>query len=98
MFACRSFIDIEIGYLQETGSAKEQRFAVANIFTQQSQREPLCENREGKLVFLVTERTRDLLKKRFVASVVLDLNANSGRFLSQTELRCRIQHAAHALR
>src|SRR6266496_225372 len=97
MFACRSFIDIEIGYLQETGSAKEQRFAVANIFTQQSQRKPLRENREGKLVFLVTERTRDLLKKRFVASVVLDLISNSARFLSQTELRCGIQHAAHAL-
>src|SRR6266516_1576288 len=96
MFACRSFIDIEIGYLQETGSAKEQRFAVANIFTQQSQRKPLRENREGKLVFLVTERTRDLLKKRFVASVVLDLMSDSACFLSQTELRCGIQHAAYA--
>src|SRR6266496_2105443 len=97
MFACRFFIDVEIGYLQETRSAKEQRFAVANIFTQQSQREPLCENREGKLVFLVTERTRNLLKKRFVASVVLDLMSDSARFLSQTELRCGIQHAAYAL-
>src|SRR6266496_2409431 len=96
IFARRFFIDVEIRRLQETGSAKEQGLAVGNIFTQQAQRQTLCEKRERKFVFFVTERTGDLMKKRFVASVGVDLVANPIRFLSQTKLRCGIQHTGYS--
>ena len=96
IFARRFFVDVEIGRLEETRCAKEQRLAILNGFAQQSQRQTLCEKRERQLVFLVTERGCDLLKKRFVASMHVDLVANPIRFLSQTELRGGIEHAADA--
>ena len=96
IFACRFFKDIQIGRLQQTGSPEEQCFAVANIFTQQPQRQALCKKHEGKFVFLVPERTGYLLEKRFVASMGVNLVANPVRFLSQSELRCGIQRAAYS--
>src|SRR6266567_2378747 len=96
IFACRFFICVEIGRLQETGRAEEQCLAVTNILTQQPQRQALCQKRERELVLLVTERSSHLLKKRFVASVCVDLVANPVRLLPQTELRRGFQHAAHA--
>src|SRR5207249_3085476 len=53
----------------------------------------LGEKREWQLVFLITERGRDLLKKRFVASVHVDFVAYPIAFLSQTELCCSVEHA-----
>ena len=84
IFARRFLINIEIRLLQKTSSAEEQCLTVANIFTQQPQREALCEKCKRQLVFLVTERTGDLLKERFVASVGVNLVANPFCFLSQT--------------
>src|SRR5580765_5373543 len=97
IFARRFFVDVEVGRLEETRYAKEQRLAILNVFAQQPQRQTLCEKRERQLVFLVTECGCDLLKKRFIASVHVDLVANSIRFLSQSELRGGIEHAADAL-
>src|SRR5512132_49164 len=97
IFTRRFFVDVEVGRLQETRCAKEQRLAIPNVFAQQPQRQTLCEKCERQLVFLVTERGCDLLEKRFIASVHLDLIANPIRFLSQTELRGGVEHAADAL-
>src|SRR6266480_138040 len=97
IFARRFFVDVEVGRFQETRCAKEQRLAILNVFAQQPQRQALCEKCERQLVFLVTERGCDLLEKCFVASVHVDLVANPIRFLSQTELRGGIEHAADAL-
>src|SRR5436190_12781899 len=96
IFARRFFVDVEISRLKETRGAKEQRLAVLTIFTQEPQRRTLCEKCERQLVFFVTERGCDLLEKRFVASVHVDLVANPIRFLSQTELRSGIEHAVDA--
>src|SRR6266699_3187543 len=57
----------------------------------------LGEKREWQLVFLVTERGRDLLEKRFIAAVRFDLVANPVCLLPQPELRCAIENAANAL-
>src|SRR4030095_197099 len=92
IFARRFFVNVEVGRFQETGRAKEQSLALLNVFTQQSQRQTLCENCERQLVFLVTERGGDLLEQRFIASVQVYLGANPSRFLSQTELRGGIEH------
>src|SRR5258707_11501791 len=96
IFTRRFFVDVEVGRLQETRCAKEQRLAILNVFAQQPQGQTLCEKCERQLVFLVTERGRDLLEKRFVASVHVDLVTNAIRFLSQTKLRSGIEHAADA--
>src|SRR6476660_7461943 len=96
IFARRSFVDVEVGRLEETRCAKEQRLATLNVFAQQPQRQTLCEKCERQLVFLVTERGRDLLEKRFVASVHVDFVANPIRFLSQTKLRGGTEHATDA--
>src|SRR5215475_12840003 len=93
VFARRLFVDIEVGYLQKTRCSKEQRLAMLNIFTQQLQRQTLCEKCERQFVFFVTERRCDLLEKGLVASMHVDLVANPIRFLLQTELRRRIEHA-----
>src|SRR5204862_6587047 len=97
IFARRFFVDVEISRLEETRCAKEQRLAVLTVFTQEPQRQALCEKCERQLVFFVTECGCDLLEKRFVASVHLDLVADPIRFLSQTELRGGMEHAADAL-
>src|SRR5436190_20544238 len=97
IFARRFFVDVEVGRLQEACCAEEQRLASLDIFAQQPQRQTLCEKCERQLVFLVTECRGDLLEKRFVASVHVDLVANPICFLSQTELRGGIEHAADAL-
>src|SRR5262245_40710570 len=93
VFACRFFVDVEVGCLEETCCAEEQRLAVGNVFAQQPQRQTLREKSERQFVFLVTERGRNLLEKRFVASVHVDLVANPVRFLSQTELRRGVEYA-----
>ena len=98
IFARRFFVDVEVGRLEETRCAKEQRLAILNVFAQQSQRQTLCEKCERQLVFLVTERGCDLLEKRFIASMHIDLVADPIRFLSQTKLRGGIEHAADAFR
>src|SRR6476660_2458412 len=90
IFARRFFVDVEVGRLQETRCAKEQRLAILNIFAQQPQRKALCEECKRQLVFLVTECGCNLLEKRFIASVHGDLVANSFGFLSQTKLRSGI--------
>src|SRR5437764_3109899 len=82
IFARRFFVDVEVGRLEETRCAKEQRLAILNIFAQQAQRQTLCEKGERQLVFLVTECGCDLLEKRFITSVEVDLVANPIRFLS----------------
>src|SRR5215467_8399605 len=96
IFASRFFVDIEIGSLQETRCAKKQRFAILEVFPQGPKRQTLCEQRERQLVFLVTECRRDLLEKRFIASMQVDLVANPIRFLSQTKLGRGIKHTADA--
>src|SRR5439155_15321951 len=88
VFARRFFVDVEVGCLEETRGAEQQRLAILSMFAQQPQRQTLGEKRERQLVFLVTERTGNLLKKRFVTSMGVDLIANPVGFLSQTELRC----------
>ena len=82
MFARRFFVDIEIRRRQETGAAEEQPFTLPEVFTQEPKRESLCQERERELVFLVTERAGDLLKKRLIASVRVDLGSNPIRFSS----------------
>src|SRR5262245_2564256 len=96
VFAHRLFVDIEVGHLQKARYSKAQRLAMLNIFTQQLQRQTLCEKRERQFVFFVTESGCDLLEKRFIASMHVDLVANPIRFLSQTELRGGIEHASDA--
>ena len=85
----------EIGSVQKPSSPEEHCFAVLNVFSQQPQRKSLCKKCKRELVFLVTERTGDLLKKRFVASMGVDLVPNPIGFLSQTELRSPAEHAAY---
>src|SRR4029453_14180242 len=94
IFARRFFVDVEISRLEETRCAKEQGLAILDVFAQQPQRQALCEKCEWQLVFFVTERGCELLEKRFVASVYVDLVANPIRFLSQTELRGGSAHDA----
>src|SRR5262245_10908537 len=96
VFARGFFVDVEVGRLEETRRAKEQRLAILNVFAQQLQRQALCEKCERQSVFLVTERRCDLLEKRLVASMHVDLLANPVCFLSQTELRRGIEHTAEA--
>src|SRR4029077_20339180 len=96
IFARRFFVDVEVGRLEETRCAEEQRLGTLNVFAQQPKRQTLCEKCERQLVFLVTERGCDLLEKRFVASVHVDLVANPIRFLAQTELRRGIEPPADA--
>ena len=96
IFARRFFVDVEVSRVEEAGCAKEKRLAILNVFAQRPQRQTLCENCERQLVFFVTERGCDLLEKRFVASMHLDLIADPIGFLSQTELRGGIEHAADA--
>src|SRR6202011_1815624 len=50
-----------------------------------------------QFVFFVTERGRDFLKERFVASVIVDLAANTSAFLLQPELRGGIENPADAI-
>ena len=97
IFARRFFVDVEISRLEETRCAKEQRLAVLTVFTQEPQRQTLREKRERQLVFFVTERGCDLLEKRFITSVQVDLVADPIGFLSQTELRGAIEHTPDAL-
>src|SRR5262249_318430 len=87
IFPRRFFVDLEVGCLQETRCSEEQRLAILSVFTQQPQRQTLCEKRERQLVFLVTESGRDLLEKRFVSPMRVNFVANPIRFLLQTELR-----------
>src|SRR5262249_7297566 len=94
IFAYRFFVDVEIGCLEETRCAEEQCLAVGNVFTQQPQRQTLREKSERQFVFLVTERGRNLLEKRSVTSVRVDLVANPVGFVSQTELRRGVEYAA----
>src|SRR5262249_21524411 len=89
VFACRFFVDVEVGCLEETRCAEEQCLAVGNVFTQQPRRQTLREKSERQFVFLVTERGRDVLKKRFVAPVGVDLVANPLAF-------CRKRNCAAA--
>src|SRR5206468_3168 len=86
----------EVWRLQETRCAEEQRLAVFDVLTQQSQRQTLSQQGKRQLVFLIAKRRGDLLKKRFVAAVRIDLIANSVGLLSQTELRRGIEHAVDA--
>ena len=51
----------------------------------------------GNLFSFVTERGRDFLKERFVAAVIVDLGADTGRFALQPESRRGIEHAPHAV-
>src|SRR5437764_14643281 len=97
IFARRFFVDVEISRLEETRCAKEQRLAVLTVFTQEPQRRTLCEKCERQLVFFVTERGCDLLEKCFVASMHVDLVADSIRFLLQRALRGGIEQAAGAI-
>src|SRR5205823_93409 len=74
IFARRFFIHVEVRCFQETSYAEEQRLAVTGIFTQQPQRQALCQKRERQLIFLVPERAGDLLKSvssRPCASILL---------------------------
>src|ERR1700737_1763403 len=52
---------------------------------------------ERQFVFFVTEGSGQLLKKRFIASVIVDLGSDTCGFFLQAKLRGRVQHAAHAL-
>src|SRR5262249_20191166 len=54
VFACRFFVDVEVGCLEETRCAEEQCLAVGNVFTQQPRRQTLREKSERQFVFLVT--------------------------------------------
>src|SRR5438045_9646332 len=94
IFARRFFVNVEISSLEETRCAEEQRLAVLTVFTQEPQRRTLCEKCERQLVFFVTERGCDLLEKRFVASMHLDLVADPIGFLSQTGSRGGSEKAA----
>src|SRR6476620_12199315 len=96
IFARRFFVDVEVGRLEKTRCATQQRLAILNVFAQQPQRQTLCKKWERQLVFLVTECGCYLREKRFVASMHVDLVANAIRFLSQTKLRGGIEHAADA--
>src|SRR5262245_61238590 len=74
VFACRFFVDVEVGCLEETRCAEEQCLAVGNAFMQQPQRQTLREKSERQFVFLVTERGRNLWKSvssRPCASILL---------------------------
>src|SRR5260370_1714234 len=46
--------------------------------------------------FLVTQRSRDLLEKRFVASVTIDLVANPSGLSPQTKLPCCVEHVLYS--
>src|SRR5260370_30160610 len=96
IFARGFFVDVEIGRFQETRGAKQQRLAILKVFAQQPQRQALCDKCERQLVFLVTECGSDLLEKRLIASVHVNLVANPIRFLSQTELRGGTDYAPGA--
>src|SRR5438477_388249 len=80
IFARRFFVDVEVGRFEKACCAKQQRLAILNLFAQQPQRQTLCEKCERQFVFLVTERGCDLLQKRFVVSVHVDLVATVNWF------------------
>src|SRR5205807_8370179 len=64
---------------------------------QKFQRQSVRQQRQRKFVLFVTERGRDLLKKRFVATVIVDLAPDARGLFLQSDLGGRIQHAAHAV-
>src|SRR5438876_1056712 len=92
----RSCENTQVRRLEKTSHTKKHRLNVLYIFAQRFQRQSLGDQRKRQFVFLVTERGSQILKERLVATVAVDLPADSRSFLLQSKLRGGIKHTVYS--
>ena len=86
-------IDCQIGRLQKSGNAEENRLSLIILRAEEGERQALSEKSKCQFVFPVTQRRGNFLKECLVAPVVFHDVLDSRGFALQAELRSGRENA-----